>query len=169
MAVADATVLIIAAKLDSLYLLRDVVGQVIIGPAVYQEVLTRGIEAGAAEASYVRSAVNGGWVQMVRLSRGEQDLAEQLTRTTNLHRCEAESLALASDRRQRLIADDKEARGMARALGVQYTGTVGILMEALASNRVTTEAYEELVGRLADITWLSPSVVANMLAKGIRT
>lgn len=167
-AIASASSLISAAKLDCLYLLREVAGQIVVGPAVYHEAVARGIEAGAPEVGFLRSAQQGGWLQMVRLSRGEQDLTEQLTKATNLHRSEAESLALAKDRRQQLIADDKEARGMARAMGVQCIGTAGVLTEALATNRISLEAFEDLVVRLADITWLSPNVVARMLARGTK-
>ncbi|MSQ31875.1 MAG: hypothetical protein EXR59_01355 [Dehalococcoidia bacterium] len=163
MAVADSTSLITAAKLDCLYLLREVTGPLIIGPASFEWVIKRGVEVSAKEVSYIRSALDGGWLQMVRLSRGEQDLAEQLARSTGLHRSEAEALALAKDKRQRLIADDKEVRGMARAMGVQCVGMPGVITEALATNRIRLEAFEDLVVRLADITWLSPSVVAGML------
>ncbi len=168
MAIADSTSLISAAKLDCLYLLREVAGPLIIGPAGFEWVITRGLEAGAKEVSYIRSALDGGWLQMVRLSRGEQDLTEQLSKSTNLHRSEAEALALAKDRRQRLIADDKEVRGMARIMGVQCTGTAGFITEALATNRIAVEGFEDLAIRLAHITWLSPSVVAGMLARRTR-
>jgi predicted nucleic acid-binding protein len=43
---------------------------------------------------------------------------------------EAEAIALASEKGYRLISDDKQARAVAKRLGVTMIGTVGILVRA---------------------------------------
>ena len=43
---------------------------------------------------------------------------------------EAEAIALAYERGCRIILDDRKARMVARQLGIQVTGTVGILLKA---------------------------------------
>jgi len=46
---------------------------------------------------------------------------------------EAEAIALASEKGCRLITDDKQARSVAKSLGVPVIGTVGVLVRAKQS------------------------------------
>ncbi|MEK6322881.1 MAG: DUF3368 domain-containing protein [Acidobacteriota bacterium] len=46
---------------------------------------------------------------------------------------EAEAIALASERGWRVVLDDRQARVIARSLGIQMIGTVGILLRAKQS------------------------------------
>lgn len=45
-------------------------------------------------------------------------------------RGESEAIALAYERRYRLIVDDRQARKLAQQMGIQMIGTVGILVKA---------------------------------------
>lgn len=46
---------------------------------------------------------------------------------------EAEAIALASERRWKIILDDRQARSVARNLGIQIIGTIGVLVQAKES------------------------------------
>ena len=50
---------------------------------------------------------------------------------------EAEAIALASEKGCRLISDDKQARAVAKRLGVSVIGTVGILVRAKQEGVIT--------------------------------
>jgi len=66
----------------------------------------------------------------------------------NLERGEAEAIALALQKKDTLlILDDKKARGIAEALGLRLTGTIGIMVKAkekrlLKSVKEVLEALE---------------------------
>jgi len=50
---------------------------------------------------------------------------------------EAEAIALALEKRVRVILDDRKARSVASRLGVPVTGTVGLLLKAKQTGLVT--------------------------------
>lgn len=50
---------------------------------------------------------------------------------------EAEAIALASERKSRIILDDKQARAVAQRLGVAVIGTVGVLVKAKRSGIIS--------------------------------
>ena len=62
-----------------------------------------------------------------------------------------------------VVIDDKEARSVAGALGLDYRGTAGVLLEAFLLRRLTHSDLEDAVATLARVMWLSPSVVATIL------
>jgi uncharacterized protein len=90
---------------------------------------------------------------------------QRLLRTTRLDDGEAEALALASRRKLLLVADDKEARHVAEALGIAYIGTAGVLLEAYLRRHLTLAGLEDVLTDLTKVLWLSPTVVAAVLKK----
>ena len=165
MAVADATVLIGLAKIGLLDLLAGLFETVLISPRVEEEVVERGLAAGATEVVYVQEALRAGWLIRAPLSREESVLASRLEQRPGVHRGEAEALALAGSRQQMLLADEKQARTIARSLGIEVMGTAGILLEARNSGRFTGGELETAVKRLTAVLWLSPEVVADILSR----
>jgi len=166
LAVADATVLIALAKIGLLDLLAALFGAVLLTPRIEEEVVGRGLEAGAPEVAYVQRALQAGWLVRAPLSEEEQRLAGQLEARPGVHRGEAEALAVASSRGLTLLADEKRARTIARSLGVEVRGTAGVLLEGRNSRRFTREELEAAVRRLAAVLWLGPDVVAAILSQG---
>ena len=62
---------------------------------------------------------------------------------------EAEAIALASERRMRIILDDRQARAVAKRLGVGVIGTVGCLLRAKRAGVVAE--VKPLIGKLEDV------------------
>jgi predicted nucleic acid-binding protein len=65
---------------------------------------------------------------------------------------EAEALALAAEKRWRIVLDDRRARDLAHRMGLEIIGTVGILLRAK---------------RAGILTWISP-LLNELTAKGFR-
>ena len=63
----------------------------------------------------------------------------------------------------RLVVDDKEARSVAAAAGVEHVGTAGTLLEAYFQKRLNLGELEVMLRNLSQILWLSPAVVAEIL------
>ena len=163
--VVDSSVLIVLAKLRRLQLLRAVYGAVLLGPVVYHEVVAQGQRLHARGVEQVEQAIEASWLQVVRPSAGEQKLTVRLLRTTRLDDGEAEALAVASRRKLLLVVDDKEARHVAEALGIEYIGTAGMLLEAYLRKHLTIDGLEDAMTDLTRVLWLSPSVVTAILKR----
>ena len=163
MIVADASPLIVLAKLQRLNLLNRLYGKVLIGPLVKVETIDSGKALRAQGVEQLEAAREEGWLQTVRLTPEEHGLMQRLTRRSHLDRGEAESIALASVRGLRLIVDDKAARGVAAAAAVEHCGTVGALLEGHLRQHLDLGELEATLRDLTHILWLSPAVVAEAL------
>lgn len=165
MVIADASVIIALAKTGKLNLLREVYGDVLIGPVVKNEVVDRGKAVAAPEVAYVEKAMEEKWVRVARPGAKEKRLTQKLLNTTGLDEGEAESLALAGLQKGMLLVDDKEGRTMADAMGIEYVGTAGVLLEAFIKGIISYDGLEQAVRDLTRVIWLSPDVVAEILRK----
>lgn len=153
--ISDSTPLIALSRIGRLDLARQVLAEVSIPDAVYEEiveVLTRAPGAReVAEASWIRRAsVDPLLVQPLRFM---------------VDRGEAEAIALA----QRtpgcvLLIDDRKARRLAKNLGIWVQGTLGVL--ARAKDRHLIPAIRPLVKELAADGWrISEQIVEEFLRR----
>ena len=163
MIVADASPLIVLAKLQRLGLLNALYGEVLMGSVVKAETIDEGRAVHALGVEQIEVAMEDGWLQTVRLTAKERDLMHRLTERSRLDHGEAEAIALASVRGLRLVVDDKEARSVAAAAGVEHVGTAGTLLEAYFQKRLNLGELEVMLRNLSQILWLSPAVVAEIL------
>ena len=153
------------ARMQRLHLLKDVYGEAFLGPAVKTEVVDQGREIGALGVEQVEKALEAGWLRLVRLSAKERRIMQGILMTSRPDEGEAESLALAQSRKLTLVVDDKEGRAMAATLGAAYLGTAGVLLEGFLRGRLSFEELENTVQDLSRVTWLSPTVVAEILSR----
>ena len=163
MIVADASPLIVLARLQRLRLLNDLYGEVLIGPVVKAKTIDAGKEVRALGVEQLEAALERGWLQTVRLTAQEGDMMQRLTQRSRLDLGEAESIALARGRDLPLIVDDKEGRSVAAAAGIAHLGTAGVLLEGFLQKRLDWGELEATLGDLCQILWLSPAVVAEVL------
>ena len=163
MIVADASPLIVLARLQHLRLLNDLYGEVLMGPVVKTETIDSGKAVRARGVEQLETALEDGWLKTVRLTAQERGLMQRLTRRSRLDRGEAESITLAGGRGLRLIVDDKEGRSMAAVAGVEHVGTVGVVLEAYLRRHLDLGELETVLRDLGQILWLSPAVVAEVL------
>ena len=125
--IADASCLITLDNIDETALLPKLYEQILVTPEVAAEV-------GASLPD---------WVQ--QRSGSNTSLIKQLT--VNLEIGEATSIALALETPDcLLIIDEKKGRRTAIELGLQITGTIGILMEGIEKRLI--DSPETLVDRL---------------------
>lgn len=120
--VSNSSPLIHLSQIGRLYLLREFFESILIPPAVYREVVVEGRGRPGAE-----EVKNAGWI-IVRGIRGEH-MKVILRRV--LDEGEAEAIVLALEVNASLILlNDREARIQAKSLGLNVTGTLGILLRA---------------------------------------
>jgi predicted nucleic acid-binding protein len=121
MIVADTGPIIAFARIGRLDLLRQVVGELVIPTAVYEELTGRGPERpGAAEV------IRGEWIRQHLV--GDQTSVAQLPPV--LHAGEREAIVLAEELQAQLLIDEQRGRNIATARGVTVMGSLRILIEA---------------------------------------
>lgn len=76
--------------------------------------------------------------------------AETVRETATLGRGETEAILLAQQHDARCLTDDHAARTTAESLGVDVGGTIYVLLEALATDRLTYVQYVDRIDALAD-------------------
>lgn len=117
--VADSSALVALAVCDALPLLDRLFREVVVPPTVFQECTVSGKPAAQVLNEYLRDKV------------AEVDLAAYAIAAVELGRGELEAMALCKRlEADRLLVDDRRARGIARVNGITVIGSVGVLLAA---------------------------------------
>lgn len=140
--VSDASPLISIACADGLGWLQQLFHEVLLTPAVANEILVPGKPA----VAQIEAAIKAGWLRVLEvdppslpmLDRYDLDLGEQSAIAAAFH-LKPNCL---------LIVDELKARMAARAFGIQFIGTAGLLVEAKEAQLIPSCAaeLEKLVG-----------------------
>jgi predicted nucleic acid-binding protein len=122
-AVSDSSPLILFAAIGRLDLLREIYDEIMVPPAVWQEIVVVG--AGRRGATDVAAAP---WIR--RRSPPSQGVAALAGASLDPGETEAIALAIADLPGGPILLDDRRARRLARQAGLAVTGTVGVLVPA---------------------------------------
>lgn len=153
--VSDTSPISNLAIIGRLDLLRGLHGEVLISPAVAQEL-------SALRHADARTAIEGalaeGWLKI-------GSLAGTVPAIPGLHPGETESIALAlADAGTLLLMDESDGRAAARARGIKLGGAVGVLIAAREKNWIPSLKPELLALRSQARFFLSPKFFAEALA-----
>ncbi len=148
----NTTPIIALSLVGQLDLLKHLYAEVMIPEAVRAEILAGGRRAGAAELE------ERTWIQVVPVD----DLARaQLL--SDLDRGEAEVIALAQERNVGLVLlDERLARRHAERLGLNVTGTLGVLLRAKRAGLISQVGPVARQLQAAGI-WIQQDVVQRLL------
>jgi predicted nucleic acid-binding protein len=119
--VADAGPILSFARANRLELLRQVVGDLAIPDAVYEDIVVQGSgKPGSQEV------MQSSWIR--RLPVRDRAFVAQLPQ--KLHPGEREAIALAKEQHTVLLVDEREARREAIRQGIAVIGSLRVLKEA---------------------------------------
>jgi hypothetical protein len=131
--ISNTTVISNFAVIGQIDLLHRVYGQIALAMEVYEE-----IQAGMEEGYKFYSDIEGlihpknseGWLRLAWLESGrEVELFTALP--SRLHPGERASLAIAQNRDWLFLTDDRAARNLAQARGIQLSGSLGCLIAGI--------------------------------------
>jgi uncharacterized protein len=136
--VADAGPILSFARANQLELFQQVMSDLTIPDAVYEDIVVRG--AGKPGATEVQGA---SWIQ--RLAVRDRVFVDQLP--PKLHLGEREAIALAKEQGAALLVDEREARREAIRQGIAVLGSLTILREAKTRGIIprVTPILDELI------------------------
>lgn len=155
--VSNTSPLLNLAIIDSLFLLPQQFGQVLIPQAVLTELK---VDQDLPGSSALYQAIDQGW--LIPKSVSNPALVRILQQ--QLHWGEAEAIALAVEvSAERILLDEKEARQAARTLNLAITGILGILLRgwhegSIPSMKLATERLQQEAN-----FWISPALLKQIL------
>ncbi len=137
--IANAGPLIALARIDRLELLPAAYADILVPDAVYLEVTRDPLLPGAREVA------EADWLRSIEVTDTEAVARMRFW----LDQGESEAIVLAQARNEPLAIDERRGRRIATSLGVQITGTVGILLagKQLGLVELVTPLLDQLISR----------------------
>lgn len=161
--VSNTSPILNLAIIGYLNLIKDQFAQVIVPPGVLAELKINEDRPGSLA---MQAAIAEGWIQVQPLTQSQTIV--QLLRQT-LDQGESEAIALALEQQADwILLDERDGRKMAKSLGLNITGILGILLKAKHSGSLSL-----LKPALDDLTQIAgfriaPTLMAQILAMDVR-
>jgi predicted nucleic acid-binding protein len=155
--ISNTSPLLNLAIIDHLFLLPQQFEQIYIPSAVVTELK---INEDLPGSRALQAAINEGW--LIPQTVKNTALVSLLRR--DLHQGESEAIALAVElSADKILLDEKEARQAARALGLNITGILGILLRGWHEGTITSiKAVTERLQQDANFR-IAPALLAQIL------
>lgn len=151
--VSNTSPILNLAIVDQLHLLQEQFQEVLIPSEVLDELK---IDEERPGSSAIAEAISAGWIQVREINN--ELLIQVLKRT--LDDGEAAAITLASEMKANLILiDERDGRRVAKSLGLQVTGVLGILLRAKQTNKL--ESVQPIIEKL--ITLAGFRISPNLL------
>jgi uncharacterized protein len=164
MPISNSSPLIHLSRLGKLAYARRVFSSVTMPPAVRRETIEAGKSDGYTDALNLEKLEKEGWLKTAGLSRSSRALAAELADVVGTG--EAEGIALAVEKKERLFMDDLRGRRAAEFYGVETTTTLGIILELLVARALTASDYQRNVKAYGSQGWISGDVIQEFIERG---
>jgi len=163
-AVSNSSPLIYLTRIGRLSLVRDVYGKIWIPEAVFSETVTQGKRLQIIDASIIEKAV-GDWIIKEEIKQEFALKYDFLDRNEKLGLGERDALKLCKQLNADIfIADDKEARRVAKLLKLKHIGTCGILIKAHKQGLISTREASDMLDDLIRIHFrMEPALYRRIL------
>lgn len=148
---ADATVLIALGQIGEIDLLTCVDGQINIVPKVESEVTTEPANTNLENFLDRHEFPNVAWVNDKGTKESKYKEAKQILGENEVNGDVQILTAILVDEihdKFGVISDDQRVRTVARGLGANVTGTVGVIVRAVEDRDMTAEEGKDLVRRV---------------------
>ncbi len=154
MIVSNSGPLIHLAKIDKLILLKELFDEVIIPLQVKIEVVDAGKKEGMGDAFLIEGEIENGWIIIDGIITDFEDIA----RNVGIDEEEAAAIMLARKMKKPILLDDLAARRFAIGLGLEVTGSIGVLLKCTKLKMLPDREALDCLEKLARIMWLSVDV-----------
>src|SRR5713101_4181029 len=155
-AVSNTSPIFNLACINHLNLLRTQFGDVWIPQAVQDEL--RNVPDRAVRNT-IDEASEAGWLKTRRASNAS--LVSLLA--VELHPGESEAIALALEMKTRLLIDERDGRRLARQLGLDLTGVLGVLLRAKRTGQISAIKPEIEALRIKAHFFIAPDLEMAVL------
>ena len=128
------------------------------------ETIERGKADGYSDALALERLESEGWLKTTELSPSSRRLAAALSDAVGIG--EAEAIALAVEKEDRLFIDDLKGRRTAEFYKLETTTTLGLMLELLASGAISRPDYRKNVRNYGSQGWVSGEIIQEFVEKG---
>ncbi len=135
-----------------------------IPPAVRAETIAKGKSEGYGDALILEGLEKKGWLKTCELSPRSEVIARELSGAVGSG--EAEAIALALEKKERLFIDDFKGRKAAESYRIETTTTLGLMLELLAVRALTRIDYKKNVKNYGSQGWISGDVIQEFIERG---
>ena len=133
--------------------------------AVRYETIERGKSEGYSDAVMLERLETEGRLKTVKLSTSRSaKIAKELAK--EIGKGEAEAIALALERKERLFIDDQKGRYIAILYGIETSTTLGLMFELLINGVLSKEDYRRNVKNYCSGGWITAEIVQEFLERG---
>jgi predicted nucleic acid-binding protein len=136
-----------------------------IPPAVRSETIVKGKAEAYGDALALEGLEKEGWLRTSELSPRSAKVAEELSAAVGVG--EAEAIALATEKHERLFMDDLKGRRTAELYGIETTTTLGLLLELLADKALTKIDYRRNIKEYGSRGWISGDIIQEFVERAI--
>jgi len=164
MPVSNSSPLIHLSRLGKLGYAREAFQSVLIPPRVRVETIERGKADGYSDALALERLESEGWLKTTELSPSSRRLAAALSDAVGTG--EAEAIALAVEKDERLFIDDLKGRRTAEFYKLETTTTLGLMLELLANGAISRPDYRKNVRNYGSQGWVSGEIIQEFVEKG---
>jgi predicted nucleic acid-binding protein len=164
MPVSNSSPLIHLSRLGKLGYMTQVFSSVMIPPAVRAETITRGKSEGYGDALALELLEKEGWLRTSKLSPESRKIAAELSDAVGAG--EAEAIALALEKKERLFMDDLKGRRAADLYRIETTTTLGLILELFADRAITRIDYQKNVKNYGSQGWISGEIIQDFIERG---
>jgi len=151
MIILDNTVLSSFAHIDGLGIPSELFGVTIIPERVYYEGVLKAKKS--KRVAKIKRSVEEGLIKVITPTKTDREVAEGLQRTLGLG--ERYTIAIGISKKCLIATDDLKPRKVAKELGLDVIGTLGILRLAYRRNLIDSEELRRLVEMLRDILYFT--------------
>lgn len=150
--ISNATVPILFSKLGRFDLLKNIFNLVFIPQAVKREILEKKEKSG--EILLLENELRD-YLKVIEIKR-KKDLP--------LGGGESEATSLCLEKNIKIfLSDDKKAREIARAFGLETMGSLGILLKNLQNKKITKKEFLELLEKLLSKSYYISTELYNRI------
>jgi len=140
--IVNTSPIIYASRLGIFWVFKKLYGEIIISKTVYNELKRKK----DIVLSLVEKGIEDGWIMV---QGGKEDLMGEILSISEIHKGEAETIAIALEKNDTVVIDERAATRMARAYGIESVGLIGIIVEAMKKEVISynegVEYIEELI------------------------
>lgn len=161
--IINASPLIIFGKLNKVDVLKKLYQNIEITNEVYKEVVLKGLEKNATDASIIKHHIENKNIKVFNLNKKFIEMADKIQSIYNIDIGEAETIALALQlNRKEIIIDEISAREAAKSFGIKPIGSLRVLLLAYKSNLINKEEIKKLINEMEDSKYrFSPRVLTE--------
>ncbi len=151
MIILDNTALSAFAHIDRLDIPSKLFGETIISEGVYYEGVVKAKKS--ERVNRIRNCIEEGLIKVIKPTKAEIEFANNLPAT--LGQGERYTIAIGISKKCLIATDDLKPRKIAKELGVDIIGTLGILRLAHKRNLINKDGLGQLVEKLREILFFT--------------